>query len=219
MRSYLSESPVYSVPSAFRLVGPLKVAWLEEAFRAVIRRHDSLRTTFAMEKDQLAQRVAESAGFHLQQLKLGAVPADSCKAEAERCLTEEACRPFDLAAAPPFRAVLVRLQPAEHVLLLVMHHIICDGWSRSNFYRELSAAYETQATGLLQSLSELPVQFADYSAWQKGGLEGGVLEAQIAYWEAKLADEPPPFDLPSDRPRAATVSFRGGTAHVGWSPA
>ncbi len=210
LHHYAPESPVYCSPSAFHLVGPLNVAWLEAAFRAVIQRHDMLRTTFAMENGELFQRVAASSAFQLRPINLEGIPAGTRKASAERCLAEEACRPFDLAAGPPFRAVLVRLQPAEHVLLLVLHHIISDGWSRSNFYRELSEAYAALATGRPAPVRELPVQFADYSAWQKDWLEGGALETQTTYWKAKLADESEPLDLPSDRARPATESFRGG---------
>src|SRR5207237_8430570 len=100
-----------------------------------------LRTTFAVENGELFQCVATSAACQLQQMKREAIPADARKASAERCLDEETSRPFDLAAGPPFRAALVRLQPTEQVLLLVLHHIISDGCLRSNFYRELSAAY------------------------------------------------------------------------------
>jgi amino acid adenylation domain-containing protein len=209
LHHYAPESPVYSVPSAFHLVGRLNVAWLEAAFRAVIQRHDMLRTSFAMENGELFQRVAVSSDFQLQQLSLEGIPADTRKASAESRLAEEACRPFDLAAGSPLRALLVRLQPGEHVLLLVWHHIVADGWSRSNFYRELSEAYQALATGRPAPIRRLPVQFADYSAWQKDWLEGGALETQTAYWKAKLAGEPEPLDLPSDRARPATESFRG----------
>ena len=210
LQHYAPESPVYSSPSAFHLVGPLNVAWLEAAFDAVIQRHDMLRTTFAMENDGLFQRVAAASAFQLQQVSLEGTPADARKAAAERCLDTEACRPFDLTAGPPFRTVLVRLQPTEHVLLLVLHHIISDGWSRSIFYRELSAAYEALATRRPTTMRELPVQFADYSAWQNEWLEDGALEAQTTYWKTKLAGEPEPLDLPSDHARPATESFRGG---------
>jgi amino acid adenylation domain-containing protein len=218
LHHYASESPVYCVPSAFHLVGPLNVARLEAAFRAVIQRHDMLRTTFAMENGELFQRVAASSAFQLQPINLEGIPADMRKTAAERCLAEESCRPFDLAAGPPFRAVLVRLQPTEHVLLLVLHHIISDGWSRSNFYRELSAAYEALVTGRPAPVRELPVQFADYSAWQKDWLEGGALQAQTAYWKTKLAGEPGPLDLPSDRARPPTESFRGGRCSMRLDP-
>ena len=210
LHHYAPQSPVYNVPSAFHLVGPLNVVWLEAAFQTVIQRHDMLRTSFAMEKGELYQRVAASCDFQLQQISLEGIPADTRGASAELSLTEETCRPFDLAAGSPFRALLVRLQPGEHVLLLVWHHILGDGWSRSNFYRDLSEAYQALSIGRPGRVRRLPVQFADYSAWQKDWLEGGALEAQTAYWKAKLAGEPEPLDLPSDRARPATESFRGG---------
>lgn len=209
LHHYASGSPVYCVPSAFRLSGSLDVACLEAAFQAVIQRHDVLRTTFAMDNGELFQRVDASSAFQLRLIDLDAIPADTREASAEQCLAEEARRPFDLAAGPLFRAVLVRLRPTEHVLLLVLHHIMCDGWSRSNIYRELSEAYEALASGRPAPADELPIQFADYSAWQKDWFDGGALAAQTAYWMARLGGEPEPLDLPSDRPRPATESFRG----------
>ena len=210
LHQYAQPSPVYCVPSAFHLAGALNVAWLEAAFDAVIQRHDMLRTTFAMENGELFQRVATASAFRLRQINLEKIPVSARAAAAERCLDEETCRTFDLGAEPAFRAVLVRLQPDENILLLVLHHIISDDWSRANFYRELSAAYEALVTGQPSRLGELPVQFADYSAWQNDWLKGGALETQTTYWKTKLAAEPEPLDLPSDRTRPATESFRGG---------
>ena len=210
LHHYAQAMPVYCVPSAFRLTGPLNGARLATAFGAVIRRHAMLRTTFAMENGELFQRVAAASGFRLQQINLEAVPADARQVEAEKCLNAEAGRSFDLSAEPAMRATLVRLQPDDHVLLLVLHHIISDGWSRSNFYRELAAAYTAQAAGQPAVAQELPVQFADYSAWQAAGRAGGTLATQTDYWKHQLAGEPPPLNLPSDRPRRATESFRGG---------
>ena len=209
LHCYAPESPVYCVPSAFHLIGPLNIAWLKSAFAAVIQRHAMLRTTFAMEDGALQQRVAKSSAFQLQQINLESLPADTRQASAAARLNEEASRPFNLSAEPPFRAVLARLQSTEHVLLLALHHILSDGWSRSNFYRELSEAYQALASGQPMPVQELPVQFADYSAWQNDWLQSGSLETQSEYWKTKLAGEPEPLDLPSDRARPATESYRG----------
>ena len=215
---YASESPVYCVPSAYHLVGPLNHAWLEAAFATVLQRHDMLRTTFAMENDELTQRVAAESAFRLQLINLEETPAAKREAALEQCLDQETCQPFDLSAGPPFRAVLVRVSATEHALLLVLHHIISDGWSRSNFYRELAAAYTARAAGRPATVRQLPVQFADYSAWQQRWLEGGALAAQAAYWKSKLALEPEALDLPSDRPRPAVESFRGDRCSLRLDP-
>jgi len=209
LHHYAPESPVYGVAAAFHLTGPLIVAWLESAFRNVIQRHDILRTTFAVEDGSLTQHVAAGIAFRLQQIDLQEVPPDTREAAAERLLDEETCRPFDLAGNLPFRAILIKLHPDQHLLLVVLHHIISDGWSRSILYRDLSAAYEALASGRPAPVRELPVQFADYSAWQAQGLDGGGLETQIDYWKLKLAGQPEPLDLPTDRARPAVGSFRG----------
>ena len=218
LHHYAKDSPVYCVPSAFHLRGPLQVRLLEAAFQAVIQRHDVLRTILAIENGELCQFVAPGSAFRLQVTNLDHIPAEARPAAAERCLDAEACRLFDLTADPPFRAMVVCLQPTEHVLLLVLHHIISDGWSRSNFYRELSAAYAALAAGQSPASRALPAQFADYSAWQKDWLQGGVMAAQASYWKTKLANEPEPVDLPSDRPRPATESFHGGRCTEQLSP-
>ena len=210
LHHYAPDSPVYGVAAAFHLAGPLNVGWLESAFRTVILRHDILRTTFAMNDGDLFQRVSSEVTFGLQHMDLQQIPADAREAAAERHLDEETGRPFDLAGQLPYRAILLKLHSDEHLLLVVLHHIISDGWSRSILYRDLSAAYGALAASRSAPVPELLVQFADYSAWQTQCMDGGGLEPQIAYWKQKLAAEPEPLDLPTDRARPAVGSFRGG---------
>lgn len=210
LQHFAPESPAYNVPSAFHLDGPLDVSLLEAALGAVIQRHDILHTTFAEEGGGLTQRVAPAGAFQINHLSLETVPAAARTATAERLINEEASRPFQLADGPPFRVVLIRLHPAEHVLLVVMHHIISDGWSRANFYRDLSTAGQALGAGRPAFDHGLPVQFADYSAWREGWLNAGPLAAQTAYWMEKLAGEPAPVELPADRARPALETFRGG---------
>jgi len=210
LQHFAPESPAYNVPSAFRLDGPLDVSLLEAALGAVIQRHDILRTTFAEDGGDLTQRVAPASAFQLHHLSLEAVPAAARTDAAERLINEEASRPFQLADGPPFRVVLIRLHHAEHVLLVVMHHIISDGWSRANFYRDLSTAAQALRAGRPAFEHGLPVQFADYSAWRESWLDAGALAAQTAYWREKLAGKPAPVELPADRARPALETFRGG---------
>ena len=210
MHHYMPDSPVYNSPMAFHLRGSVNVPVLESAFQRVIERHGNLRTTFAMEEGELVQRVASSSTFRLEHVSSAQTPTEDRNKAAGLCIETSACLPFDIAAAPPFRAVLVSIEPDEHLLLVVLHHIISDGWSRSNLCRELSAVYAALATGAPVNLPELSVQYADYSAWQRRRQEDGAFEQQAAYWKSKLAGEPEPLHLPSDRSRPAEESFRGG---------
>ncbi|HLM68822.1 MAG TPA: condensation domain-containing protein, partial [Longimicrobium sp.] len=118
--------------------------------------------------------------------------------------------PFDLAAGPLFRAALLRLDADEHVLLLNSHHVISDGWSTSVFFRELSALYAAHRDGADARLPDLPIQYADYAAWERERLRGGAVDRQLAYWRERLADAPALLELPADRPRPAVQSYRGG---------
>ncbi len=208
LQTYMPDSPAYSTPTAFRLRGHLQVEALEAAFQEVIRRHDSLRTTFAMEGEELVQRIASSSGFRLERPPNPEASPHDRKNAAERSVYAAASVPFDL-AAPPFRVVLSSVEDDEHLLLVVMHHIITDGWSASNLVRELSAVYNALSVGASVDLPGLPVQFADYAEWQSRWLEGGAFEEQATYWKAQLAGEHEPLNLPLDQPRPALESFRG----------
>jgi amino acid adenylation domain-containing protein len=210
LHHYVPDSPVYCTPAAFHLRGPVQAAMLEAAFHRVIQRHDSLRTTFAMEEGGLVQRVASRSAFRLERAAATQAVGEDRRAAAERRIKNAACLPFDIGAAPPFRAVLAQIEPEEHLLLIVMHHIISDGWSFSNLCRELSGFYAELTGSAPASLPALPVQFADYSAWQRRRLESGAFQEQANYWKSKLAGDLEPLDLPLDRTRPATESFRGG---------
>ncbi len=201
LHRYAPDSPVYSTPTAFHLAGPVNPAWIEEAVARIVQRQDALRTTFAMEADGLVQRVAPFKGFTLE-----VIPVEG---EAAPALNGAAWAPFDLAAAPPFRVRLFRLGPAEHVLLVVLHHIISDGWSRGLLWREISGGYAACARGDSAPPMALDVQVADYSAWQAQWIAQGGLDGQFEYWRQKLAVEPDPLNLPTDAPRRFGDSPRG----------
>src|SRR5262249_3399205 len=129
-------------------------------------------------------------------------------AEAARIATEDYNTRFDLRTGPLLRAKLLRLADNDHIFLLTMHHIVSDGWSLSVFFQELNVLYAAFAKGLPSPLPELPIQYADYSRWQRKFLEGAVRDQQLEYWKKQLADLPS-LDLPADRPRPAAPSFRG----------
>jgi NRPS condensation-like uncharacterized protein len=199
----MPESPVYNTPSAFHLRGNVRIQALEAAFLLVIQRHENFRTTFALEEGELVQRVSSSSAFRLEHESFLSLPAGDRKKAVHDCLEAAAALPFELSAAPPFRALLVSIDHDEHVLLFVSHHIISDGWSRSNLYRELSIAYTALAANTSVDLPELPVQFADYSAWQRRWAKSAAFEEQAAYWKAQLAGELEPLNLPRDGDRSA----------------
>jgi natural product biosynthesis luciferase-like monooxygenase protein/FkbM family methyltransferase len=207
-----SGSPLYTIPMAVRATGHLDVEALRRSLSAVIRRHDSLRAAFPEVGSRPTQVVGAGAEPDLTIVDLRSCSPAEREAQARTALAEAAARPFDLARGPLLRTCLVRLNEDEHLLLVSMHHIISDGWSLGVFLRELTAFYG--AAGAASTLPELPVQYADYAAWQRQWLQGEVLERQLTYWRERLSGAPPVLELPTDYPRPAVQSFRGASREV-----
>ncbi|HET7233763.1 MAG TPA: amino acid adenylation domain-containing protein [Longimicrobium sp.] len=203
-------SAAYNLPYALRLRGPVDADALERALAELARRHESLRTRFVTVDGQAAQVIDPAGPVQLARVDLSDRPADEREAALRTLVAEEALRPFDLAAGPLMRSTLVRLGDEDHALLFTLHHIISDGWSTAILVREVAELYGAFTEGRAPSLPDLPVQYADYAAWQRGWLRGEVLEAQVAYWRQRLAGAPPVLDLPTDRPRPPTASAAGG---------
>ncbi|HVS00541.1 MAG TPA: amino acid adenylation domain-containing protein [Thermoanaerobaculia bacterium] len=191
-------SPAYNIPMAVRLAGDLPPGLLERIFGEIVRRHEALRTTFTSREGRPVQ-VIVAPRIELPVIDLSAVG----ESEALHLAREEARRPFDLTRGPLLRLTLLRLGARDHVLLMTMHHIVSDGWSMGVLLREVAALY-----GNLP-LPGLAVQYADFAAWQRGWLQGEVLEEQIAYWTRQLAGAPRVLELPTARPRPAVQTFRG----------
>src|SRR5690606_8202621 len=204
-------SPIYTIPTAVRLSGKLDVGALDATLDALVQRHESLRTTFSEHAGSPVQVIAPQVSLPLVCVDLTGLPVASREAEAMRLAMEEARKPFNLAEGPLLRATLLRLDEAEHILLLTMHHIISDGWSMGVLVREIAALYQAFAAGQPSPLPELPIQYADYAHWQREWLQGEVLEKQLAYWRERLGDEPPVLELPTDRPRPATQTWNGAS--------
>jgi amino acid adenylation domain-containing protein len=200
---------VYHLVNAARLKGRLNVAALEKSLGEVVRRHESLRTTFRLSDRRPVQVIHPALEVKLAALDLRHLEGGAQEAEVGRALADAVGRPFDLAEGPLLRAELFRLGEEEHVLAVVMHHIISDGWSMGVLVREAASLYEQFDGGGAAMLAELPVQYADYAAWQREHLRGAELEAQLEYWRGRLADAPALLELPTDRPRPAVQSFRG----------
>src|SRR5262249_46478593 len=154
------------------LTGPLDVLALEHSLREIVRRHEVLRTTFPAEQGQPAQVIASDLPLGVSLIDLSDLPEDDRGAEVGRRTAEEARRPFDLARGPLLRVTVLRLAPEEHVLVVVLHHIVSDGWSLSVFLEEMAALYGACAAGGPSPLPALPLQYADYAAWQRAWLRG-----------------------------------------------
>ncbi|HEX6371120.1 MAG TPA: non-ribosomal peptide synthase/polyketide synthase [Longimicrobium sp.] len=202
-------SAAYNMPFALRLGGALDVGAMERALGEIVRRHQALRTVFP-EADGGAVQVIAPFGFILPVEDLSALDADDREAEVLGRATDEARRPFDLAKGPLFRAALLRLADDDHVLLLTLHHIVTDAWSTGVLFRELGALYTAYRDGAESPLPELAVQYADYAVWQRERLQGETLEAELSYWRERLAGAPALLELPTDRPRPAVQTHRGG---------
>ena len=203
------ESALYNVPLAVRLSGPLDPKAIEQSVNEIVRRHESLRTTFPNVEGQPVPVIAPHLEVKLQVHDLASLPETEREARAQSLLYEEGGMPFDLAHGPLIRTTLVKLSDEQHVFLVVMHHITSDGWSLVLFFKELTAIYEAIARGEQSPLPDLEVQYADYAAWQREWLQGDVLERQLSYWTRQLGGELPVLQLPADRPRPAMQTFSG----------
>ncbi|WP_415835441.1 amino acid adenylation domain-containing protein, partial [Corallococcus soli] len=204
----------YNIPVALRLEGALDVESLRRALEHLVARHEALRTTFALKDGQPVQQVHPAAAWTLPLTDLTAVPPEAREAEARRVSAEEAGAPFDLSAGPLLRTRLLRLDAEHHVLVLNMHHVVSDGWSMGVLVREVAAGYAAFATGQTPSLPPLPVQYADFAAWQRQWLQGDVLAQEVTWWKEQLAGAPHVLELLTDKPRPAMRSSRGGLLPV-----
>ncbi|MBM3852642.1 MAG: amino acid adenylation domain-containing protein, partial [Verrucomicrobia bacterium] len=196
---------VYNIPLAVRLRGPLDRAAVAAALGQIAARHETLRTTFAIDDGDVVQIIAAEAEVALRDA--GAADEGALK----EGLAAEARRPFDLTRGPLWRAVLWCRASDDHVLQLTVHHIVCDGWSLGVLVAEFGACYRAHLAGETAALPELAVQYADFAAWQRDWLQGETLAAGVAYWREQLADAPADLPLPTDRPRPAVQGVEGRT--------
>jgi condensation domain-containing protein len=207
--------PIYNVPDTHHFKGPLDRNALERALSEIVRRHESMRTTFQMVNGTAMQVIAPPpASWAPEFVDISTTPAEKLHEEAQRLANEEAQTPFNLERGPLFRARLLRLSETEHVLLLTMHHIISDGWSMGVIGRELEALYQAFSKGESSPLAELSIQYADFAVWQREWLKGEVLEKQLSYWREQLGGELPDLELPTDRPRPARQNYRGAALGI-----
>ena len=213
------DNSFYNIPLTLHLRGTLHVAALEQTLNELIRRHEVLRTTFVVIEGEPQQLIHLPQPLTIIPTDLSALPDVERETTLAQLVHDEAVAPFDLSRGPLLRVQLLRLSVDEHVLSVTMHHIISDGWSLGVLVREVAALYEAYLKGEESPLPELPIQYADYSVWQRNWLTGAVLDAQLSYWREQLAGAPAALELPTDRPRPPLQSFRGDHYSFALSPA
>lgn len=207
-------NPFYNVAIATRLAGELDADLLAAALHAVIQRHEALRTVFRAVADRPEQIVCPTIRFQLARDDFSAVPGPARDEALAQAQAAEAVRPFDLAHGPLIRARLVRLARDEHVLLLTLHHIICDGWSLAVLRQEIAEQYAALRAGRKHVLPELPLQFSDYAIRERQAAGDPVTAAHLQYWREQLTELPGPLALPLDYPRPAVQAYRGATRRL-----
>lgn len=202
-------SPLYNIAVALWLDGQIDVEALRLSLQEIAGRHEALRTRFVVRNGRPVQVIEPPAGFDLPTVDLSGLAEDVLGKAVSGHLSAEACIPFNLARDLMLRAKLFQLGPLRHVLFVNVHHIAADGWSLGILYDELGAAYDAFSSGRALSLPDLPVQFADFGAWQREAFEDECAHGHIAYWRQQLSGAPSLVALPTDRPRPASQNFRG----------
>ncbi len=198
----------YNLYDAKRLQGDCDSATLQQTLAAIVARHESLRTSFAEIEGEVQQIIHQATPLQFNYIDLSPYPAAAREAEALQRLSQAAERPLDLGQGSLVQFTLVRLQAQEHILLVLLHHILSDGWSLGVFWQEFAQLYESFSHGQPASLPALPIQFGDYTAWQRNQKATAIGE-QLAYWKTHLAGAPALLELPTDRPRPVVQSYRG----------
>jgi amino acid adenylation domain-containing protein len=206
-------NPAYNIGLGFRLRGNLNLPALAAALSTVVWRHEILRTVFSSAQGEPAQIAGTSSGIEIPAVDLKDLPETARASVLQSLAAEAAQRPFDLSRGPLMRALLVRTAPAEHTVILMLHHIVTDGWSTRILLGEIVELYQAAVQQRRADLPDLPVQYADFAAWQLEWLRGEVLDSQLAYWQQRLAGLPV-LQLPTDYPRPALQTFRGATQPV-----
>ncbi|HEV7326049.1 MAG TPA: condensation domain-containing protein [Bosea sp. (in: a-proteobacteria)] len=203
-------TPALNIAVKWRIRGHLDASLAQEAFQAILNRHESLRTAIRLEDGRPVQAIAEHIPFKLPEIDLSGLPEGDRTREADRIAQSEACTRFDLAEAPLLRATLLRKSRAEAVILVVAHHIVSDGWSMGLIAKDFVAAYQALGRGREPVLPELPLQYSDFAEGSEDNMTGGVLAHEEAYWKDRLANLPI-VEIPGDRPRPATRSTTGAS--------
>lgn len=205
------DNPIYNIPQMTRIRGSLNVDAVQRSLSEIVRRHETLRTTFEAVDGRPQQVIQPAADFQVSLTDLSPLPEELRDHEIQRLALEEAVGPFNLQHGPVLRARLLRSAPDDHILLIVLHHIVGDRWSAGILAEEMEALYAAYVQGEPSPLVELPVQYGDFSTWQREWLQGPELEKQASYWRGQLAGAPAMLELPTDRPRPPLLTHKGAT--------
>ena len=203
------DTPAYNLPRLLKIKGKLNIEALRDAFRTLLHRHNVLRTVFVAQDGELFQRVLNHVEIDFVVQNFTSLTSSRRTTETLRIASEMACKPFDLREGPLLRLGLVRLSTEEHLLILVMHHIITDGWSMSILFKELAEFYEQLAADQQPRKPNLPLQYTDFACWQMEHVTEKILQKEIEYWCDNLQGCPDFLEIPGDRPRPAIQSHRG----------
>jgi non-ribosomal peptide synthetase component F/thioesterase domain-containing protein/NRPS condensation-like uncharacterized protein len=207
-------NPTFHIPVALQLSGKLSVPVLEKSFKLLISRHETLRTTFSEIDGELMQVIRGDCPFTLEKVTLEGLGETERASRLKTMVLEEVERPFDLSALPLFRALLCRLGPQEHVLVITIHHILADAWSVQVFQRELWTAYENLQLGRDVSLPPLALQYGDFSVWQRDNVTSGAMREHLDYWLGTLSGDLPVLNFPTDHSPRYSSTSRGGVETV-----
>jgi len=202
-------SAFYNIPAAWHITGILDIKALEKSMHHIIERHEILRTCFPETAGVVTQVVKQKGIVKLKCVDLEQQSSKIQKESIRNLINEDVGIPFDLDTGPLFRSTLLKLSSSHHILILNMHHIISDGWSMGIFFKELSLFYNAYLKGNPPRLQKLPVQYRDFSQWQRQTFQGEMLNVQLSYWKNKLTGSPSILELPTDRPRPAVQTFHG----------
>ncbi|MEH1944140.1 MAG: amino acid adenylation domain-containing protein [Nostoc sp.] len=199
---------IYNLPLVYRITGALNETGLSESLREIVRRHETLRSTFQVKNGQVVYAVINEPVFDFSVIDLQHLPETEREAQAAQQAEQEIKHPFDLARGPLLRSKLWRLDEQEYLFVAVTHHIVADGWSFSVLTQELAKVYEAFCEGKRSPLAELPIKYTDFAQWQRQWLQGQVLESQLQFWKKHLGTSPPVLKLPTDHPRPLTRTFK-----------
>jgi len=199
----------YNIAGSFRIIGALNLTALRQAFNEIVRRHESLRTIFDLVEGQPVQVIAQKSLVSAPLVDLFVSSIQDQLSYASKLATDEARRMFDLSVGPLLRVSVLRLEEDHFICLLVMHHIVSDGWSVGVLTQEIAALYGAFCAGIPSPLSDLPIQYSDFALWQRERLHGEALQSSLDYWKRQLAGVATGLELPTDRPRPAVQTYQG----------
>ncbi|BAY81640.1 peptide synthetase [Calothrix parasitica NIES-267] len=206
------ESSAYNIPFSLHLTGELNIIALQKSLNKIIQRHEVLRSSFTVIKDEPIQQVFPKLSQQIPLIDLQALPTEQQQQQVRQQIKKATTQPFDLSQIPLFRAKLIKLNAEEYVLLFTMHHIISDYFSMRLLIRELATIYQSLSKGETAQLAELPVQYGDYATWEQEWLKSEKRTVQLEYWQKNLANYPPLLTLPTDYPRPPIQRFHGARA-------